>query len=935
MRRGRPSADVHALREEYQARKKEEEEEREKYGQSNDADSEEDDWECTDVTAMMAERAVRTLALPHPESSTLSSVHVCSSLSMDLLWWLLYSQPARTVRAVMYGGGSVCAAQNHRLALGDNDVILSPVTPAPAEEEEAHAGGRGRRMRGQQSPKRMRTAAPYSGRNNNQAHPVQANEADSEDGRQSEAVSTRDTTMSHTDGREGAHHHRRRRPRPLRQDGSVTRGAAAHEADVMTSVFQALVHQLNGSYKAWHRELRNDVVLWAAGVLHYAGRAAGQTSNRSYRRRCARGTHIEQPVSSATMDAMSALALVVFDLVCGAETRDGAASWGKQNPHPSRRASMRPIETGTPAYHTRSHAGEQVDEYEDNEEDDDGGGVRALLTRHALRQYTLRFHGVTSPALRQHNLLFKRAGWQLLGAFCRWQAIQIRLAQAAAKGKGGANVSAEASAEAAWSTQPVGSTSSESQVFCRARLATTIDLFALGLVDVLLLYLYPIRGSDTSMNASKSRSDMKRISHGVSEHVEAMNVTTHLPSVAAWTQEERATLQREAWAVLMTLVETSAAETRCRNEVVADGVTSCATAPAPLHSTAAEEDGVTCIEMNNDDEDDVNALAYGEIREKVAPVVGAENFILQAGGLAVVLSHLPSLDGETVASAAAPQAMALLAALARVAAARGANSVGARLLGEVQGTLIPRLVRMLRDMSAAPSSSSSPPFALSELDASGRYHERDGLTRTRSAQKNGNRVVSVRGVADVPSKAKKTHQDEQHNGAAYCEAAQEDAMVVACLAVLKSLADVDSVAVVPLFARAGGAALMAEWFQRLGDRANALLVSNGSSRVRLEQMTALCDVTRALLLRSAEEAYKQAGGGGEMVADFVAAGGLSGLLQGVEALVMHWAAQRRSRSCCDSARWSEHTLRYALTVVADLLSCRPHGARGGDGKQGR
>lgn len=48
-----------------------------------------------------------------------------------------------------------------------------------------------------------------------------------------------------------------------------------------------------------------------------------------------------------------------------------------------------------------------------------------FATLNVLVPYALRFHGVSSTVLRRDNLELKRAGWQFLAAFCNWQAVHI------------------------------------------------------------------------------------------------------------------------------------------------------------------------------------------------------------------------------------------------------------------------------------------------------------------------------------------------------------------------------------------------------------------------------------------------------------------------------------------------------------------------------
>lgn len=176
-------------------------------------------------------------------------------------------------------------------------------------------------------------------------------------------------------------------------------------------LFQALLSQLNASHRQHHRELRNDLVAILSRLLKSDTERAffADDDEDNSGPGGANGKAAAHDVSSgscsvmlpATVDAINAVALVLFDLVCGPES---SATTGKgsssTNDDPDGWLAL------TATLSSRMPPVTQV-----------------ALKRHCTSAMNRR--AVASPALRLDALQLKRLGWQCLQLFYGWQTAHL------------------------------------------------------------------------------------------------------------------------------------------------------------------------------------------------------------------------------------------------------------------------------------------------------------------------------------------------------------------------------------------------------------------------------------------------------------------------------------------------------------------------------
>eukprot|EP00796_Vickermania_ingenoplastis_P011959 gene11960-8233_t len=163
------------------------------------------------------------------------------------------------------------------------------------------------------------------------------------------------------------------------------------ETSATENLFQALVNFLNTSHRALQREMRNDVVIMLTAILRQNINAMDNVPLDCFMPR----TELQYPIPLSTIDAFSAISLVLFDLLCRPELSVDATI--------NSRISMEDRESfqGT------------------------NNPCLSFVSKQTLLQSSIRFHGVSCATLRKDNLQLKRIGWQFLEAFCEWQAVHM------------------------------------------------------------------------------------------------------------------------------------------------------------------------------------------------------------------------------------------------------------------------------------------------------------------------------------------------------------------------------------------------------------------------------------------------------------------------------------------------------------------------------
>lgn len=162
--------------------------------------------------------------------------------------------------------------------------------------------------------------------------------------------------------------------------------------------FQTLTNFLNASHRNQQREMRNDLVVFLSSILRVNTKALEQVPLDEE----AMLSQVQLPVPICTIDAMSAISLVVFDLLCRPELMEN----GQMSKNTSGRLYSRFGFSDPNGAHFSPNS-----------------TCLSFVTQQTVLPYHLRFHGVECSTLRAENLQFKRIGWGFLAAFIEWQAI--------------------------------------------------------------------------------------------------------------------------------------------------------------------------------------------------------------------------------------------------------------------------------------------------------------------------------------------------------------------------------------------------------------------------------------------------------------------------------------------------------------------------------
>lgn len=287
-------------------------------------------------------------------------------------------------------------------------------------------------------------------------------------------------------------------------------------------LFLALLHQFNVGHSVTHCELRDDLLCLLAFLLRHDTQFAvddlvarrGVTSEHRRASLEPTGSPVRAPsspqregeapisplcLSPATVEAINAVAALLFETTCGAELTTTASRSGA---------------TVTTAEAVLARDGDAPAE----------GAASMLLSRDAARRHALRFQSIATSAARRRELLeFKKYGWQLLEVHCGWQLAHlthrefVNYHDTSSTGAGGAP-----SGRHHQRTAPVGQAAGEESAEEAATAALWgLLLSQLGFLDVLLLY--------------------------VDTHTEE-------PAVVAWTREALVQLEMEAWRLLTSMI---------------------------------------------------------------------------------------------------------------------------------------------------------------------------------------------------------------------------------------------------------------------------------------------------------------------------------------------------------------------------------------------
>lgn len=500
--------------------------------------------------------------------------------------------------------------------------------------------------------------------------------------------------------------------------------------------FVALLYQFNEAHSLAHREMRDDLVTLLAlllrcdrqfvedvlvarrgaadGAADVADDARGEVGGSPAIDDAAVAKMTEAAtddgctplsLSCVTVEAINAVVALIFETTCGAELGAGALP----NTLNSRGGNT----------NTGASAGEEA-------------RPSALLSEEAVRSYALRFQSVTISAARRREVVeFKKYGWQLLGAHCEWQLAHLTFreyvnlhepaaatASAATSGQGGHHHHHERSS-------PIPQVTGEA---ARDEEVTTalwgMQLSRLGYFDVLLLYV---------------------------------DMDSSVPAVVAWTREELMLLEQEAWQLFTSMILFTQ-----HLDAVAGGIRvrrrRCYAPASFSHASAAAEErgsrsnGLSGASISAGEEDDA-----GDDDDAGGGVLyGADIHFIAAGGVDVALRFLTAAPAEM--EAVKRSALVTLAAIARTSSSGEAHlhsgsytvkdlALVRRALTEYAPTLVPFLVRIIREVDAHVDATGMPAAAPPLITTSA------AATALRDADMEGTCVSTALGEASAEAAA--------------------------------------------------------------------------------------------------------------------------------------------------------------------------------------
>ncbi|KEG15644.1 hypothetical protein DQ04_00011110 [Trypanosoma grayi] len=196
------------------------------------------------------------------------------------------------------------------------------------------------------------------------------------------------------------------------------------------SLLHTFVQTLLSGHRLLQRELRNDMVILVLMILNIH-----TTLLRRQEEALLQSADAEQiaPLPSSTIDAINAIAIAVFDMVCGPELR-------------------------------------MV-------------GSTANITQRPVEMF-VRYNTVLSPTARTENMQFKLLGWRMLESFCAWQSARLAVWRDCRN--------ASQSTTDAGAPEDVDDGDAASVVYD----GFIFDVCQQGFIDVLLLYVDTTCGDD-------------------------------------------------------------------------------------------------------------------------------------------------------------------------------------------------------------------------------------------------------------------------------------------------------------------------------------------------------------------------------------------------------------------------------------------------------
>lgn len=297
------------------------------------------------------------------------------------------------------------------------------------------------------------------------------------------------------------------------------------EAAAAENMFQSLINFLNNSHRQQQREMRNDIIVILSAVLRENTKRLLAVSQPAT---MAIPSPLHESIPLSVINAINAVAMVLFDLLCRPELS---------------------LEAATRLSQMSSSSAAQIAQ-------EQGLSEFSAIAQQTLLAYAIRFHGAASTPLRRDNLQLKRVGWEFLEAFCEWQAVHVHFEQRMVNRMmersksldhpvhhhGGSSTTAAATkeedshshitvptflnmAEDAETHARTAATSEETIRRATLQSFRLVNLFHLGFLDVLLL-LY-------------------------------CNVECKNKFVLEWTREELYTLQEEAWRLMGAMVRSA------------------------------------------------------------------------------------------------------------------------------------------------------------------------------------------------------------------------------------------------------------------------------------------------------------------------------------------------------------------------------------------
>ncbi|KAG5493819.1 hypothetical protein JKF63_01651 [Porcisia hertigi] len=508
------------------------------------------------------------------------------------------------------------------------------------------------------------------------------------------------------------------------KSGSSISGRAEANPPAM-DLFIGLLHQFNESHSTVHCELRDDLVCLFAFLLRHdiqyvekeltARRAAQNGTQRmSLRSQCCPSTAIPVAeahvtplaLSVATVEAINAVAALLFETTCGAELTTTAY--------------------GTAATNTAAAAALQSGGV-----DSDEAVPGSFLSIDAARRHALRFRSVATSVARRRELLdLKIYGWQLLDVHSSWQLAHltyreyIRCHDTAAPAVGVAPVSQPQH------TGPVEQ-ETEKEASNDAVTATlwAIQLSQLGFVDVLLMYV---------------------------------DARTDEAAVMAWTQEERLQLELEAWQLLTSMILfaqelndlSGGLQVRRHGESSQEPP-----APEQQQQESSLPLRMSVEALGKEDFDKETGTCDKDIDDDNSGILcSADKHFIAAGGVQVALHYLFTAPAK--AEAIKRWALVTLAAIARANTRREAQECSGNLeerelsfvqtvLAQHAPSLVPFLVQLIKEVDLYVDAAGVPepvPPIISSVSAS--------LSQTPSQSSEGHRCAREAnnfGFAALPS----------------------------------------------------------------------------------------------------------------------------------------------------------------------------------------